>query len=109
MISTLDTMGIGGGWTLAFCFFFLIVPDLYFLMISLQQLLMVTWKGTVAPSMVKVLYSAERMAIKYGSTTIDKNHLVAALLMDEDSRQLLEYGETDLRQMDEDSRQLLEY
>jgi len=100
IISTLDTMSIGCGWTVVLCSIFLVAPDMYFLLISLQSLLSVTWKGTVAPSMVQVLYAAENIAVRYGSTTKDKNHLVAALLLDHESRQLLEWGGADVEKMD---------
>lgn len=102
IIATLDTMGVGGLWTLFYCGIILVIPDMYFLLISLQNLLMVTWNGTVAPSMISVLYAAENLAVKYGSTTIDKNHLVASLLMDRESRELLVYGGVDVQQIDRD-------
>jgi len=50
--------------------------------------------------MVSVLYASEKLAVQYGSTTCDKNHLIAALLMDNESRQLLEYGGVDVQRMD---------
>jgi len=97
VISTLDAPGLGCGWTLIASVLLLVIPDAYFLMISLQNLLMITWKATVAPSMVSVLYAAEKCAVEFGSTTVDKNHLIAALLQDNESKQLLEYGGCDVQ------------
>jgi len=99
VISTLDAPGLGCGWTLIASVLLLVIPDAYFLMISLQNLLMITWKATVAPSMVSVLYAAEKCAVDFGSTTVDKNHLIAALLQDNESKQLLEYGGVDVQKM----------
>merc|ERR1719446_1399783 len=102
IVSTLDTAGIGCFATVMFCVFTLVLPDGYFLLISLQSLLMVTWEGTVAKSMISVLYTAEKIAVRFGSSTCDKNHLVAALLLDEESKRLLEYGGVDVRKMDDE-------
>lgn len=100
IISTFDTIGIGSGFTLLAACLFLVIPDMYFVFISLQTLLIVTWQGTVAPSMQSVLYAAENSAVKYGSSTIDMNHLIAGLLEDEEDKHLLEYGGVNVKKME---------
>jgi hypothetical protein len=100
IVSSLDTMAIGSGVTVVYLLFWLVLPDMYFTLITLQNLLKVTWHGTVAPSTVSILYGAENLAVKYGSTTKEKNHLITAILMDFESKQLLEYAGVDVAKME---------
>lgn len=102
IVSTLDTLDIGSCMTLILGFFVLILPDIFCFTHSLQALLDVTWKSTVNESMVAVLNKAERLAVRFGSTTIDKNHIVMALLTDTESRQLLQYGGVDVARIEND-------
>merc|ERR1719281_852311 len=79
---------------------FVIGLDIYLLVMSLEILLTVTWKGTVAPSLIEVLDIAEKTAVHYGSKTCDKNHLIYALMQDETSRQLLQLGRVDIKALE---------
>jgi hypothetical protein len=102
IISTLNTMDIGRGTTLICCIFSILVVDAVFFFVSLQALMVATWKGTVAPSMADILHRSENFAVKCGSATIDKNHLIMALLYCEDSKHLLEEGGLDVNKLEND-------
>lgn len=91
----LDVMFLGPGWTLIILFLTLVCVDFYCFMVSLQNLLAVTLKGTVAPSALVILEEAEQTATQSGSRVLNRNHIICALLQDELSLQRLRLARVD--------------
>jgi len=98
IVVTYDSSDIGDGWAFILALG-LTLADIYFLVISVQMLMLVTLRAHIAPSTIRVLSLAQQDAAYRKHRFCSRSHVLMGLLSDEESCALIAASGGDVAQM----------